>query len=212
MSVDAGFLGLVRRQGALLVARVLSRDSLHLGPSLTSPAAARRLKAGLRALEAYLRRVLILLALQLEPGLPRDTRPRTIYARAPRKPAERPHFRLLTAQRDFTPFTASDANSTQSIPQKSAILAAPYLTRLRTLKSLLDAPTARARRLAFHLARRRPGPILAPDAVGTNLPRRYGTEVSAIYAGLAQAILNASRTRPPPLGPMPREGPRIRLL
>ena len=203
MSVDAGFLELVRRQGELLVARVLSQDNLHLGPSLISPAAAGRLKAGLRALEAYLRRVLILLALQLEPGLPRDTRPRTIYARALRKPATRPHFRLLSAQRGFTPFAVSDANGTQPIPQKSAILAAPYLTRLRTLKSLLDAPTARARRLAFHLARRRPGPIFTPDAGGTNLPRRYGTEVSAIYTSLA---------RPPPLGPMPREGPRIRLL
>jgi len=212
MSLDAGFLELVRRQGELLVARVLSHDNLHLGPSLISPAAARRLKAGLRALEAYLRRVLILLALQLEPGLPRDTRPRTIYARAPRKPAERPRFRLLTAQRDFTPFAAFDANDSQSIPQKSAISATPYLTRLRTLKSLLEAPTARARRLAFHLARRRPGPILAPDASGTNLPRRYGTEVSAIYTSLAQAILNASRARPPPLGPTPLAPPRSRRL
>ena len=95
---------------------------------------------------------------------------------------------------------------------KGPVQAAPLLARLSALKALLDAPDARARRLAFHLARRRPGPIIPPCLNQPGVPRRYGTELSAIYDALAQAIWTAGRARPPPLGPAPKLGPRIRRL
>ncbi len=203
---------MVRRQGALLLARVWTRDDLHLGPALISQAAARRLKAGLRALEAYLRRVLFLLALSFEAGLSAANHPRIIYARAPRKASLVSRFRLFVGEQALPDSWSDSWRGASSIPQKPLVFTAPYLARLRDLRGLLKAPEARARRLAWSLARRRPGLLLAPDAGDVLVPRRYGTEVSAHYASLGPAIIEASRARPPPLGAVPLAGPRIRRL
>ncbi|MEM1087914.1 MAG: hypothetical protein AAGH90_09295, partial [Pseudomonadota bacterium] len=54
---------------AKLLASVTARDHLQLNPATITKAAAKRLRQGLRQIEAYLRRVLILMALMLEPGL-----------------------------------------------------------------------------------------------------------------------------------------------
>jgi len=86
------------------------------------------------------------------------------------------------------------------------------LARLAALKKLVDAPEARARRLAFHLARRRPGPVLAPVFAGRSRGQPFTTETSAVFEALPTAIIAASRSRPPPLGPRPRAGPRARWL
>ncbi|MEM7493033.1 MAG: hypothetical protein AAF296_06590, partial [Pseudomonadota bacterium] len=58
--------------------KVIAKDALHLSPELISKAVAARLKQAIRAMEAYLRRMLVLLALSLEPDLNPDTRARPV--------------------------------------------------------------------------------------------------------------------------------------
>lgn len=203
----------VQRQGGGLYAQVLSRDNLHLAPALLSRAAAQRLRAGLRALEAFVRRLFILLALSLEPGLKPDLRERPLRAQSGKSRAQSHSFRIFQGETalpdhwpDHWPDPARDWLPTNPIHS------APLLVRLSALKALLDAPEVRARRLAFHMARHRPGLIIPPGSDHTGVPRRYGTEASAIYQAMAQAIYTAGRARPPPLDPVPRPGPRIRRL
>lgn len=212
MALSDGFFETLARYGLGLYDRVLSRDQAHLRPAHLSQAAARRLRAGIRALEAYVRRLILLLALRLEPDLPRDTSEVPLY-HWPRNPRqETARLRMFTGDR----MGMAPALSSRFAPDRTApgapVRLDPLLTRLGTLKDLLEAPDKRARRLAFHLARNRPG-LLAPPGLGrVGVRPRYGTEVSALYDGMAQAILSQSRARPPPLGPMPRPGPRIRRL
>lgn len=66
MASDQTFYKNAAHLAELFAAKVLSRDNLHLGPREVSRAAVLRLKQGILALEAYLRRVLFLLALQFE--------------------------------------------------------------------------------------------------------------------------------------------------
>ena len=213
MSLSPAFLARLQRHGLLLAADITARDDLQLRPAVLSRAAARRLKAGLRALEAYVRRLLLLLALQLETALPQADRPRNPRAPAPRQSARSCGLRVFAGEHD-PPDNLRDWQGAipAECPPHGGVQAAPLMARLTALKALIAAPDARARRLAFHLSRRRPGLLLASDAGNAQLPRRFGTEVSMLYAALAPAILAASRARPPPLGPAPRPGPRLRRL
>ncbi len=209
-SAGASFETLIRH-GLLLAANVISRDNLNLGPTAISLAAAARLRRGLRAMHAYLRRVVILMALQFEPHLTLDNRPlpRRSDTRKFRRPA--PSIPILRNDRPRndrlfeSPFTAPGNAATIIDP-------APLISHFRTLKKLLAAPEDRARRLAFHLARRKTGLILPPDLYSALIRNRDGTEVSALYRVMARDIQARSRERPPPIGPRPRPPPRIRRL
>ncbi|MEM7766305.1 MAG: hypothetical protein AAF253_02325 [Pseudomonadota bacterium] len=215
MSATPALLPHLKVQGTALHARVLARDDCHLLPESLTRAAAARLRAGIAALEAWLRRVILYLAFQLEPGLQPD---QSEYAKVHRpRRLQRPSLDLRILANDIplpgaitagAPFAATPHWQ----PRETAIWATPLLRRLSALKALVDAPEARARRLALHLARRRPGLLVVPGRHGAVQPRRFGTELSTLYHALAQAILTASRARPPPLGPRPRAGPRIRTL
>ena len=196
----------------MFAAKILARDGLHLSPSHVSRAAALRLKQGIAALEAYLRRLLFLLALQLEHGLKPDTKERPIYARKPHTNHTRTGFKSFAFRGidpDFPTFSENAKWRERRAPKPVPL--APLLQRLREVRALLADPAARARRLAYHLSRKQPGPMLAPgphDAVRN----RYGTEFSALYTSIGHAIGQASRARPPPIGPVLRPPPRIRTL
>ncbi|MDJ0920010.1 MAG: hypothetical protein QNI84_02710 [Henriciella sp.] len=201
-----------------LALQVLSRDEAQLAPLTLTQAAARRMRQGLRALEAFLRRVILCLALQIEPNLPRTDRFARIKTRKDQpdiwvQPNALTGFCVFRGERDFDPWAeiapAMDSGWRQPAPPAYA---APLLARLTALKTLAQDPMARARRLAWHIARYRPGPMFAPDAFRSLVPRRYGTELSAVYDGMRYTILTASEARPPPLGPRPKPGPRIRRL
>ena len=209
MAQAAGYLEFLQRQGAGLCARLLSRDGLNLRPALLSQAAARRLRAGLRALAAFLRRVLIVLALGLEPGLKLRGAVRRPRRRRALSPVFALQFRVFVGEGAWP---ASGFDFARAPRRNGPVLAAPLLAQLAALGALLSDPQARARRLAFHLARERPGPLLAPQIGRACLPTRFGTELSALYHGLAAEIAEASRARPPPLGPLAWPGPRIRSL
>ncbi len=212
MDLTPSFFQHAAAQGGRLAAYVLSRDNLHLAPEMITRAAARRLGQGIRALEAYLRRLLILLALTLEPGLKPDQTERAVRYGS-RSKFRAKAFRIFTGEHDFPDLfhTQSPKSGADRMASAAPILASPLLQRLSQLKALIDAPQARARRLAFCLARRRSGLLFAPGLAHA-LPYRYGTEISMLYTGFAQAIQNLSRARPPPIGPVPRPPPRIRRL
>lgn len=200
------------RWAEMFAAKILARDGLHLSPRYVSRAAALRLKQGIAALEAYLRRLLFLLALQIEHGLKPDTQERVIYARRSRKNHRRTGFRALPFSGidfDFSTFSENAEWGTRQAAKPVRL--GPLLQRLKNVRALLADPVARARRLAFHLSRKQPGPLLAPGASGM-VRGRDGTEFAATYRALAQAIGEASRARPPPLGPVLRARPRIRTL
>ncbi|MEM9938751.1 MAG: hypothetical protein AAF768_07890 [Pseudomonadota bacterium] len=194
-----------------LALKVLSRDNAHLAPATLTQAAARRMQAGLRALEAYVRRVLLYLALQIEPDLPRTVREAQPLRENQRPSAPKIGLRVFRGGRDFDPWAVADAAFAERVPARP-VLAAPLLARLRALKTLALDPEGRARRLAWNMARRRPGPTLAPDTFREAVPRRYGTELSMLYDAMGQGIVCASKERPPPLGPRLKPAPRIRAL
>ncbi|MDJ0921293.1 MAG: hypothetical protein QNI84_09205 [Henriciella sp.] len=213
MSFTADPLVHLQAQGELLIARIVSRDDLQLAPVQISKAAATRLRQGLRALEAYVRRVLFCLALALEPGLKPDNCPRNPRERAPNFD-RKPGFKLFTGEQDcpdFTDFHDPWADPKPRPPHGQPVLAAPLLGRLNALKTLLKNPAARAKRLAFHLARYRPGWLFAPGRTG-DVPHRWGPELSATFTAMGHQIVAASKARPPPIGPRPVKPPRIRWL
>lgn len=196
-----------------LAAKVLTRDNLHLAPKTISKAVAKRMRVGLLYMQAYLRRVLILMALQIEHTLPRDMTERPIFNHGR-------VIRLRPATKSFSVFAGERAPPDlwtapkHSLPKhrepRADILAAPLLEQWRSLKALIADPDARAKRLAYTLARRRPGRLLVPKQ--NDVPRRFGTEISALYDCMAMEIIDAARARPPPLGPILRAPPRIRVL
>jgi len=213
MSCIASFVDLAQRLGARLLSDIEARDGAHLKPAYLTKAAAARLKAGLRAVEAYLRRVLLCLALEMEPALTPDQSEYVKYARGPSPVRTAARFRILDRFAAFPEGGIERARShTSSLFRKQPVPAAPLLLRLSALKTLLAAPEARARRLALYLARYRPGPLLPPGFGRSCVKRRYGTEISAHHDGLGEAITRASWSRPEPLGPRPRAGPRVRCL
>lgn len=199
-----------------LVSAVLVRDDAHLAPATLTKAAAGRMRAGIRAVEAYLRRLILVLALQFEHILPKQNPIRPLYGALPTETPPKSYenrfrFTVFTGQHDL-PDALREGWIDRGPRQSARIPAAPLLMRLRALSNLAKAPEARARRLAWTLARKRPGPILTPDLNRRYVPARYGTEVSAIYHGFHAEIIKASRARPPPIGPVRRPPPRIRTL
>jgi len=216
MSLTPAFCSHLAVQGAALHARVLSRDDGHLAPERLSAAAAGRMRAGIAALESWLRRVLLLMALAMEPDIAPAPRPWVkIRCRRLRRPWR--GLRVFTGHGGLPsrdPFAAlARRRAGRYRPGgRHPVPAAPLLARLAQLRALVDAPEARARRLAFHIARRRPGPLMAPRYRGPASGRLFGTEAGALHDGLGAAITERSRARPPPLGPAIRAGPRLRQL
>ncbi|MEL6210640.1 MAG: hypothetical protein AAFR44_10765, partial [Pseudomonadota bacterium] len=100
MSLGSAFFHHFATQGDALYARVLSRDDAQLVPARLTQAAAARLRAGIAALESWLRRVLILLALHLEPDLPAG-RPYAKVHRPRRFVLRGPVFRIFPSGREL---------------------------------------------------------------------------------------------------------------
>lgn len=212
----------LRRYGDLLIGSVLARDHLQLQPRLISKAAARRLRSGIRMMEGWVRRLIILMALALEAGLSprsveRPVRPSGSGQDGPGAARVMPHrLRMFPreAMDDLSELSDPVSGSPSAdweVTGEGQVVARPLLVRLGMLKRLMAEPEARARRLAWHLARCRPGVILPPVSV-TGVPGRYGVEASALFDMMGHAILSESRARPPPLGPVPRPPPGVRVL
>jgi hypothetical protein len=202
-----------------LVAAVTTRDNLHLRPALARQSVAARLRSGMIVLRAFLRRLIILIALEMEWSL--------VDKRGEMK---RPHGRKSKSSAGFSLKCLDDtrvspwlnANGPEFKPVfKSAdshrtyapveINMAKLYAQLDFLSKIASDPTAKAKRMAFHLARAYEGFILAPDPI-KRIAGRYSTEVRASYEGMAHSIITQSRNRPPPLPPPRTHWPTITAL
>jgi hypothetical protein len=169
-------------------------------------------------LEAYLRRVLILMALEIEPDLKVVPRPENLArAKARVTRARKPIFQIYPTPAQERCIGSGhelhlDRQPKDWVSPPPAVPIGRWLNRLDHLHAIAKDPAAKARRLAFTLARRRHGLLMAPPE-RPRILRRWGREVSAIHDAMAVQIMTKSRTRPPPLPP-PRIGakPMITLL
>lgn len=144
------------RFAGLFHTRVLSRDGLHLAPKMISKAATARSKQGIRALDAYLRRLLLLLALTVEPGLKPDCTERPIQNRKRQLQTRNFSLNIFAQQREFPDLSPAFMMTTPEKADTNTLVSTQtILARLSALKALLDAPQVRARRLAFIIARAR---------------------------------------------------------
>jgi hypothetical protein len=199
-----------------LMAAVITRDDLHFRPPLARKAVVARLAGGLRLLRAFLRRLIILIALELEWGLV-DTRGEM----------KRPHKRQSKSSAGFS-LQGLDANkvgpwldndgpdftamvktgSTQGYNTPIDVNMAKLYAQLDFLAGIVANPMAKAKRLAFHLARTHHGIIMVP-AGPQRLAGRWGTQICASYDAIAASIMTKSRSRPSPLPPLRTHWPTI---
>jgi hypothetical protein len=219
MNPPAAFAFLIATSQSL-VAAVKTRDNLHLRPALARKAVAARLRSGMIVLRAFLRRLIILMALDLEWGL--------VEARGEMK---RPHGRkskstsakfslkgldnakasawLEGAWPQFKPVVKIANAHWHNAPVE--IDMAKLYAQLDFLAKIAANPTAKAKRLAFHLARTYQGMIIAPQGP-KRIAGRWGTEVRACFDAMHASILTQSRNRPPPLDPPRTHWPMITAL
>ena len=199
-----------------LVAAVNTRDNLHLRPPVAYKAVAMRLASGLRVLRAFLRRLIILIALDMEWSLV-DTRGEM----------KRPHRRKSVVSSAKLSLKGLDADKvspwlygdgpqfksadTQAYSTSIAIDMTKLYAQLDFLAGIAANPIAKAKRLAFHLARTQHGIIMAPEGP-KRLAGRWGTNVRASFDAMAASIITQSRNRPPPLPPPRTHWPAITAL
>jgi hypothetical protein len=198
-----------------LASAVSARDNVYLRPAMARKAVAERLKSGLIVLRHFLRRLIILIALEFEWGLV-DTR----------GPMKRPHKRKAKSRAGFTlggldpdkPSPWLNAAGPQFKPVVRMGYQGPVevdmaklYAQLEFLAAIAKDPAAKAKRFAFHLARRHPGILMAPEGP-KRIAGRWGTEVRASFDAMAMAIITKSRERPPPLPPPRTHWPTVIAL
>jgi hypothetical protein len=216
------FLGVIRA-----LVQAVTADAHIIGKPLPAgpPLMASRLRAGLRVLENCLRRLLIAMALEFErEGLVSNLGPH----KRPhgRKALSRPRKIKLLAPR-FNPFSKRAQVTVDDLralgPRKpkprrdrNALVDMRAMNaRLEQLAAIAADPVKRAKRLAYHLARNRPGPISGLDArlkpPGWLRPY-WGAEASITYSALAFQIHTHSMARPPPLPKRRVYGPSVTVI
>jgi hypothetical protein len=202
-----------------LVAAVTTRDNLHLRPALARKSVAARLASGLIVLRAFLRRLVILIALDMEWHLVDMRGPMKRPHGRKSKSSARPSLKWLDDHK-VSPWLNGDGPQFKAVFKRDhkqgyggpvEIDMAKLYAQLDFLAGIAANPTAKAKRLAFHLARRRSGIIMAP--VGPKrIAGRWGTEVRASFDAMAHSIIIKSRARPPPLPPRRTVWPMITAL
>ncbi len=203
-------------QASNLRDRVLGVSELLGRPAFVRKAVAARLRSGVRALEAFLRRILILMALDIEPDLVAEVQTENLARAKERKVcAKRPFLRIFPAPQKSRMFDFKQqfgAPRTSDLSPHAAAL--PPVTvpighwwrQLDYLQTIINDPVVKARRLAFSLARRHHGLLMAPDQ-NRRVMRGCGTEPTSVFDAIAFQIMQKSRSRPPPLPP-PRRWPK----
>jgi hypothetical protein len=203
----------------MMVDMVTTRDNLHLRPHVVRKAIARRLAGGLAVLRTFLRRLIILIALDLEWGLVDKRGPMKRPHKSKAKPGLKFHLPLLDSQKgghwlyDHNPDNYPSTKSSHEEGTNPAVYVdlAKLYAKLDFLARVAADPFPKARRLAYHLARNHHSMILAREGP-ERIAGRWGTQVRAYYDNLPAMILEASRNRPPPLPPPRTHWPTITAL
>ncbi len=176
--------GLKQVRSALMVA--MGRDNVHLKPGTISRAAAARLRSALSVLETLVRRLILLIAVELD-----------LAPSAPARPGERKQASRTRGLRGFIliPVYRYDGVALDRLRGNSRaascgeVSTAPLLHRWCTLTALLNAPERAAHRMARMLQRSRrenlPPPLCLPQ------PRRHRLHPElGLIAGLLPARVN----------------------
>jgi hypothetical protein len=202
-----------------LAAMVNTRDDLHLRPDYARKSVAARLVSGLIVLKTFLRRLIILIALELEWGLVDTRGDMKRPHKRKSKPSEGFSLPLLDAKKgghwlnnhnpDHYP-RAKSQNEYGTNPPVYVDMARLY-AYLAFLSKIADNPYQKAKRLAFHLARNREGLILALEGP-KRIAGRWGTEIRTYYDTMPALIVDKSRNKPPPLPPPRNHWPMITAL
>jgi hypothetical protein len=214
MNPLASFAFLIATVQSLAMA-VSARDNLYLRPAWASKAVAARLGSGMRVLRAFLRRLIILIALDLEWSLV-DKR-RQMKRPHGRKSKSCAGFSLQVLDADkVSPWLNSNGPDFKTVKGQAHSTPVPIdmsklYAKLDFLVKIAANPLAKAKRLAFHLARTRQGIIMAPEGP-KRIAGRWGTEVRASFDAMAGSIITQSRNRPPPLPPPRNQWPTITAL
>jgi hypothetical protein len=216
MNPLASFAFLIATAQSLLAA-VTTRDNLHIRPPLARKAVAARLASGMRLLRAFLRRLIILIALEMEWGLVDTRGPMKRPHGRKAKPSACATFSLTCFDADkVSPWLNGDGPQFNSAKQQApstpaSIDMTKLYAQLDFLAKIAAKPVAKAKRLAFHLARKRHGIVMAPEGP-KRIAGRWGTQVSASFDAMAASIITQSRNRPPPLPPPRNQWPAITTL
>ncbi|WP_139792384.1 hypothetical protein [Henriciella litoralis] len=167
---------------------------IDLYPTAVTHAAARRLSASLRFVTRLLRRVLVLMALEIEVELsakPKPENPGDPASQAPQLIG--PSFAYLVADR-------LDPNAPRAPETRpsTAHLDPPDLTKLhqryQLLKAMLENPAKAARRMAFRLRRLRANGEMRPVCTYEKRPRRNWQKLDGL-PNLLAFELNAGLRR-----------------
>lgn len=209
-------LSLALNTASAVLGDVAVRDRLDLHPKHISRAAMARATGGLRAIEAFVRRLILLLALQFEHDITVDISPRAHPKKqpAPRAPTPNTSLRVFLTELAFPDTLAehfnTDTTGDWQTRGPAELPAAPILARIARLRRALNTAEARGRRLAYVISRRRHGLLMAPFPLA--VPARMGTEFSHLYRTYGFDIRRQSCVRPPPTRARPPPRPRIRQL
>lgn len=133
-----------------------------------------RLRGQLRGLETLLRRVLMLMALAILPGLAPGTpkRAKTIKSQRSTRPLQRP-MRLLPA-----PLVLAGAHGFPDMPRATGPVSVRKLfCQIAALQTVLAAPEAHAKRLARQLRRLMAAGEARPVVLPQPRPKRVGREL-----------------------------------
>jgi hypothetical protein len=198
---------------------VNTRDNLHVRPDIVRKAVAMRLASGLIVLRTFLRRLIILIALDLEWRLVDKRGPMKRPHKSKAKPGAKFHLPILDAQKgghwlyNHNPDNYPGKKSYRGDLTNPAVYVdmAKLYAKLDFLAGIAADPFPKARRLAYHLARTHTC-IILPREGPEQIAGRYGTQVRAYYDNLPTMILEASRNRPPPLPPPRNHWPMITAL
>jgi hypothetical protein len=208
MEREDTFIAFSLKQAGLALIGVVGRTGVHLSPVVLRQRIAAKARAHLKSLEAFMRRLLLLMALRIEHEITPDMSEATARSNAPKMARQNASFSLFESQRASAP-PPDFSNFAYGFSRP--ILAAPIIARIKNLQAILEAPNAYARRMAFRLARQREDQHTVLPGIGQSL-RALGTEISALFNALAEPVFNACLARPARVGPRPRPPPRIRQL
>ena len=165
-------------QAVKLHAPVIGQSALLGRPEFVIKAVAARLRIGVRALEAFLRRLLILMALEMEHDLVFVARPENLARAKPPKlrakmpllaiypMPDRPYYFDFEHQLNTSRALKAMSNARTHAAAVPPVLVPTHrwLAQLDYLETIAKDPIAKAQRLAFSLARRRHGLLMAPPA------------------------------------------------
>ena len=193
----------------LALTGLIGLTGAHLGVVILTRTIYKRARQQLAGLEALLRRLLLLMAFEMEHKIKPDMRETTGILR----PRDQ-HLRVKSWSA-FQPCRSGYLPDFAAMPQRNPHwqqpLVRPILARINLLQAVLEDPEAHARRMAYRLARQRDDQYPALPYTDVNM-RRLGIELSTLYPLIGGSINKASRTRPPRAGPRPRPPPRISQL